>query len=70
MLFRTATAGVVEVPGSAMALEKSLQTLFEANLEALLGVRLLASEFITNEGRMDTRRPTSDVAACAWSSVN
>jgi predicted transport protein len=38
-----------------MALEKSLQTLFEANLEALLGVRFLASEFITNEGgRMDT----------------
>ncbi len=38
-----------------MALEKSLQTLFEANLEALLGVRFLASEFVTNEGgRMDT----------------
>ncbi len=38
-----------------MALEKSLQTLFEANLEALLGVRFLASEFATNDGgRMDT----------------
>ncbi len=54
-LFRTVAAGVTEVPGGAMALEKSLQTLFEANLEALLGVRFLASEFVTNEGgRMDT----------------
>jgi len=54
-LFRTAPSGVTELPGGAMALEKSLQTLFEANLEALLGVRFLASEFVTNEaGRMDT----------------
>lgn len=54
-LFRTTTGGVTEIPGGAMALEKSLQTLFEVNLEALLGVRFLASEFITNEGgRRDT----------------
>ena len=54
-LFRTTVAGVTEISGGAMALEKSLQTLFEANLEALLGVRFLASEFLTNEGgRMDT----------------
>jgi predicted transport protein len=54
-LFRTSSDGVVEISGGAMALEKSLQTLFEVNLEALLGVRFLASEFITNEGgRMDT----------------
>ncbi|CAN5843594.1 DUF5655 domain-containing protein [soil metagenome] len=54
-LFRTTAVGVAEISGGAMALEKSLQTLFEANLEALLGVRFLASEFITNEGgRMDT----------------
>ncbi len=54
-LFRTTSSSVAELPGGAMALEKSLQTLFEANLEALLGVRFLASEFITNEGgRMDT----------------
>lgn len=54
-LFRTTPSGVAELPGGAMALEKSLQTLFEANLEALLGVRFLASEFVTNEGgRMDT----------------
>jgi len=54
-LFRTTPSGVAELPGGAMALEKSLQTLFEANLEVLLGVRFLASEFFTNEGgRMDT----------------
>lgn len=54
-LFRTSVAGVAELPGGAVALEKSLQTLFETNLEPLLGVRFLASEFVTNEGgRMDT----------------
>lgn len=54
-LFRTSTTGVTELPGGAVALEKSLQTLFEANLEALLGVRFLASEFIASAaGRMDT----------------
>lgn len=54
-LFRTGVGSVTEIPGGAVALEKSLQTLFEANLEALLGVRFLASEFGTNTGgRMDT----------------
>lgn len=54
-LFRTTAEGVAELPGGAVALEKSLQTLFETNLEALLGVRFLASEFVTNDGgRMDT----------------
>ena len=54
-LFRTSASGVSEISGGAMALEKSLQTLFETNLEALLGVRFLASEFVTNDGgRMDT----------------
>jgi len=54
-LFRTSPTGVAELTGGNVPLEKSLQTLFEANLEALLGVRFLASEFITNEGgRMDT----------------
>lgn len=53
-LFRTSPAGVTELPGGAVALEKSLQTLFEANLEPLLGVRFLASEFVTAGGRMDS----------------
>ena len=54
-LYRMTQGGVAELSGGAVALEKSLQTLFEANLESLLGVRFLASEFITNEGgRMDS----------------
>lgn len=54
-LYRMTQGGVTELAGGAVALEKSLQNLFEANLESLLGVRFLASEFVTNEGgRMDT----------------
>lgn len=53
-LFRTSGSGVAELAGAAVALEKSLQDLFEANLEQLLGVRFLASEFIITEGRIDT----------------
>lgn len=54
-LFRTGAGSVAEISGGAVALERSLQLLFEANLEALLGVRFLASEFVTNTGgRMDT----------------
>lgn len=54
-LYKMGQKGVAELSGGAVALEKSLQTLFEANLEILLGVRFLASEFSTNEGgRMDT----------------
>lgn len=46
-----------EIAGSAVVLEKSLQTLIERNLETLLGVRFLASEHPTGEkhgGRIDT----------------
>ena len=54
-LYRLGAAQVTELAGGAMALEKSLQTVFENNLDALIGVRFLASEFSTNEGgRMDT----------------
>ena len=53
-LFRMSNAGVTELAGGAVNLEKSLQTLFEKNLEGLLGVRFLASEFPTEGGRMDT----------------
>ena len=42
-LYRMAQGGVAELSGGAVALEKSLQTLFEANLESLLGIDLLAS---------------------------
>ncbi len=46
-----------ELPGSAVALEKSLQTLMEHNLEALLGIRFLETEYSTGPkygGRIDT----------------
>ncbi|MBY6242589.1 DUF5655 domain-containing protein [Methylosinus sp. Sm6] len=54
-LFRTVGAEVIELRGSAVALEKSLQTLIERHMEAFLGVRFLASEYPTsNGGRMDS----------------
>ena len=56
-LFHITTGKVAEIDGSAAALEKSLQTLIEQNLETFLGVRFLASEFSTGRdhgGRMDT----------------
>jgi RecB family endonuclease NucS len=53
-LFRTVPGTVSELSGGAVALERSLQLLFEKNLEALLGVRFPASEFVTEGGRMDT----------------
>ncbi len=48
---------VTELQGEAIQVEKSLQKLFEGNLEALLGVRFLASEYSTGPahgGRIDT----------------
>ncbi len=54
-LFRIESSAVREIDGGSVSLEKSLQTLFEKNLSALLGVRFLASEFTTsNGGRIDT----------------
>jgi len=56
-LFRLSPEGVSELKGQSLALEKSLQTLMEHNLETLLGVRFLASEYSTgakHKGRIDT----------------
>lgn len=54
-LFRIASNAVTELAGTTDAVEKSVQVLFETNLEALLGVRFLASEFATtHRGRIDT----------------
>jgi predicted transport protein len=54
-LFRIAGGNVNELVGATDTIEKSVQTLFEHNLEAFLGVRFLASEFTTtNGGRIDT----------------
>ena len=54
-LFRLTSDGVSELDGTPVTLERSLQTMFEQNLEPLLGVRFLATEFATTHGgRMDT----------------
>lgn len=56
-LFGLAEEPVHEIPGSAAGLERSLQRLIEKNLDTMLGVRLLASEFETgrkHRGRIDT----------------
>ncbi|MBA3042422.1 MAG: DUF91 domain-containing protein [Alphaproteobacteria bacterium] len=54
-LFRIGQGSVSELAGTTDTIEKSVQTLFEQNLEALLGVRFLASEFTTTHGgRIDT----------------
>ena len=56
-LFNLKDESATEIPGSATALEKSLQNLIEQNLEAMVGVRLLGSEYSTgskHRGRIDT----------------
>jgi len=56
-LFNIQSNTATEIAGSASGLEKPLQTLFEQNLDTLLGVRFLASEHRTGEihgGRIDT----------------
>jgi predicted transport protein len=56
-LFDVTNGQVKEIPGAAVQVEKSLQLLFEANLEVLLGLQFLASEYSTGPahgGRIDT----------------
>lgn len=56
-LFQLHNGSAVEVPGTAAAVEKALQDVFERNLESFLGVRFLASEHSTGKvhgGRIDT----------------
>jgi hypothetical protein len=53
-LFRIASDAVTELSGTTDTIEKSVQILFERNLDSLLGVRFLASEFPTDGGRIDT----------------
>lgn len=56
-LFNIESGTATEIAGSASGLEKPLQTLFEQNLDTLLGVRFLASEHSTGSnhgGRIDT----------------
>jgi predicted transport protein len=56
-LFRLSNGCATELSGHAAPLEKTLQTLFERQMETLLGVRLLASEYATGKthrGRIDS----------------
>lgn len=56
-LFRLQAGRAAELQGDASDLEKPLQTLIEANLEVLLGIRFLATEYSTGKthgGRIDT----------------
>jgi predicted transport protein len=56
-MFRMDKNSVVEVASQSIELEKSLQTLIDKNLETMLGVRFLGSEYATGKthaGRIDT----------------
>lgn len=56
-LFRLVSNKATEMQGAASDLEKPLQTLIEKNLEELLGVRFLKTEYSTGKthgGRIDT----------------
>ncbi|MCM1967962.1 transporter [Streptomyces sp. G1] len=54
--FRVRGGGAAEIPGSSVALERQLQTLIEANMETMLGIRFLATEYPTgrHRGRIDS----------------
>ncbi len=56
-LFQLAKGQASELQGSASDLEKPLQTLIENNLEPLLGIHFLATEYSTGKthaGRIDS----------------
>jgi len=56
-LFRLSGQTINEILGAAGGLEKSIQTLIEKNLDTMLGVRFLATEYPTGKahgGRVDT----------------
>lgn len=56
-LFRLSGGNATEIAGFAAPLEKTLQTLIEGQMEPLLGVRFLASEYVTGKthrGRIDS----------------
>src|SRR4051794_21106744 len=56
-LFRLTNGAATELTSSSVALEKSLQTVVERNMETLFGVRFLASEYSTglkHAGRIDS----------------
>ncbi|MGW6911759.1 DUF5655 domain-containing protein [Streptomyces sp. NPDC054940] len=55
-VFRVRGRQATEIPGTSVGVERELQTLIEANMEAMLGIRFLASEYRTgrHRGRIDS----------------
>ncbi len=55
-VFRVRDGRATEIPGASVAVERELQSLIEANMEAMLGIRFLASEYRTgrHRGRVDS----------------
>ncbi|ORT59140.1 DUF5655 domain-containing protein [Streptomyces sp. CB03238] len=55
-VFRVSGGQATEVPGAAVGVEVELQRLIEANMEAMLGIRFLATEYRTGRhgGRIDS----------------
>ena len=56
-LFDLTGNAATEIPGEATAVEKSLHTLIERNMEEMLGIRVLGTEYSTgrkHRGRIDT----------------
>jgi predicted transport protein len=56
-LFRYSNSSAIELPGKAVAIEKTLQKLIESQMDTFLGVRFLASEYGTgakHRGRIDS----------------
>jgi predicted transport protein len=56
-LFKVSNGTAQELQGTSIAIEKTLQTMIENQLEVFLGVRFLASEYSTGKshgGRIDT----------------
>ncbi|WP_411144222.1 hypothetical protein [Streptomyces sp. x-80] len=48
--FRVRGGQATEIVGSSVALERELQSLIEGNMEAMLGIRFLASEYGPTSG--------------------
>ncbi|MFE9334876.1 hypothetical protein [Streptomyces sp. NPDC006925] len=57
-VFRVRGGRATEIPGTSVAVERDLQSLIEANMEAMLGIRFLATEYRTGRhrgrGRVDS----------------
>jgi predicted transport protein len=56
-LFRLAAGSAIELPGRTAAVEKQLQALIEQQMPTFLGVRFLATEYVTgktHKGRIDS----------------